>query len=125
MVIAIKKPKKELRYMVLDDDKTYYCCDIGKTFIDNGYSKEEPIVQYIKLLGDIHNGFLLMLVNDEGAVREDFDFNFNLNYRTSIFGSAIFVRTKPIKEDEELWDYEITDLSAADKNFIYRLVNNE
>ncbi len=91
--------------MVLDDDKTYYCCDIGKTLIDNGYSKEEPIVQYIKLLGDIHSGFLLMLVNDEGAVREGFDFNFILNYQASIFGNAIFVRTKPIKEGEELRDY--------------------
>ncbi len=125
MIIAIKKPKKELHYMVLDDDKTYYCCDIGKTLLDNGYSKEKPIVQYVKLLGDIHSGLLLMLVNEEGAVREGFDFNFNLSYQTSILGNAIFVRTKPIKDDEELWDYEVTNLTAADKNFIYRLVNNE
>lgn len=107
--IAIKKVGSPIEFTTTT---IKYLCDMKKV-VGSKYAPETV---------PLGNG-LVMLADEEGRMKR-LKHNFYMwlpkSYTPyqSIIGTVVFVRIKPVNPNEELYDYEIGDLTEADERII-------
>ena len=120
MRIAIKEVGKPLQIV-----------ETAQQYRDNAvkpYTGQDELVEYVRLSPD---GCLCLGVNEIG-LRLDLPTNFLIHVSNprypiqKMLGNVVFIRHKPVNIfEEEIWDYEVTDLNEEDLQFIEYLLSPE
>lgn len=121
MKIAVKEVTKDL---VIEETEVKYVTDCVRKYIG-----KENYPQRVRLYSDTQ-GDLSLCVDDEGLLK-DLPINFLLPMPHTpwpiqkMVGNVVFVRTKPVDPFREIYDFEITDLTAKDILYIKFLLQKE
>lgn len=106
MKIAIKEVGKDLQ--IVETDKKY------RTECDKEYTGKDHYVDFVQIGEN-----LLLGVNEDGLALE-LPINFLLGTTCAHFpiqkmvGTVVFIRTKPVNGWDEIYDYEVDDLTDED-----------
>lgn len=104
--IAVKKPGCDLEIIEVEQG---YRTDTAKKFMDNA-----QWVEYVMLTRD---GLLTFGVDEDGkpkGLETNFYISTNHFPAERIVGTAVFTRVREETGTDEIWDYEIEDLTEAD-----------
>lgn len=108
MKIAIKEVGKELSFAEVSDKYRLACV--------KKYTGRSDPAEFVSLSLD---GRLTLAVNENGLPLH-LPTNFLMAMNNPHFpvqkmvGTVVFTRIKPVETDEEIWDYELTDLTDED-----------
>jgi len=79
----------------------------------------------------LENGMTFTMIVDEDGLCKDLPINFLMEMASTVYpvqlitGDVVFVRTKYANPyDEELWDYEVEDVTAADIEKVKGFLDN-
>ena len=120
MKIGVKEVGKPVQYIEIEDIYRYDC---AAKMINN---KIHITPQFVYLTPDC----LLSLAVDEDGLARELPTNFLLSMPNSLWpiqkmvGTAVFIRTKPVIGLQEIWDYEIDDLTAEDIQLINHILSD-
>lgn len=120
MKIAIKEPGKALLFLETNEKYQRNC--VKKQLGENRYPEFVPLNK---------NGTLSVGVTDDGLLRK-LPLNFYISCSNPYFpiqkmvGTVVFTKIKPIEQKaEEIYDYEVTDLTDEDILIIETLLSDE
>ena len=106
---------------IVDTDKQYLM-DCAREHFEKGVTLERVYL----------DGFQFILVVDEDGLCKQLPLNFFMDCAGSAFpvqaivGDVLFVRTKPCNPyEEELWDFEVTDVTDEDIERIQKSLDAE
>jgi len=121
MLIGVKEVGKPLQFVQTEEKYRSDCC---KKHI--GLDIDNDRCDFVGLSQD----GLFLAVDEEGLLKNS-PTNFYLEMQNpqypiqKMVGTGVFVRIKPVNiYEEEIWDYEVTDLTQADMAFILTLLND-
>lgn len=117
--IVVKDVDKEYQIIEVKDK---YITQCAKKFIDNQHPERVIIDQD-------EDGDLNLCVDEDGLPKE-LPVNFLLKCNgpwpvQKMVGTAVFIKTKPVNPYEEIWDYEVTDLTDKDMQIIRHILSEE
>lgn len=119
MKLLMKKPGGELVFAETDEK---YLMDCARNFFEKNTNMQRIAMQ----------GTDIVMIIDEDGLNKQLPFNFFMEFSSryepiqDIVGTALFIRTLPANPlEEDIWDYEVTDVTAEDVKYVAKLLSPE